>query len=63
MQLNKTNVYQENPKEVSKINTRLNLNVSEYSKIKISLDNLKNTFGVDILKAVVMSELTLTEGK
>lgn len=49
--------------ELSKINTRLNLDLSEYNKIKVCLDNLKNTFGVDILKSVVMNELTLTEGK
>jgi hypothetical protein len=59
-------LYREDPKKVtnvSKINTNFNSNQSEYSKIKMSLDNLKNTFGVDILKAVAMTELTLTENR
>lgn len=37
------------------------MNATEYTKIKLILDNCKVTFGEDILKAVIMSELYLKE--
>lgn len=34
---------------------------TEYTKIKLCIDNLVATFGEDIVKAVIMADLSLTD--
>jgi hypothetical protein len=45
-----------------KLNTKLN-NASECTKIKLHLDKMIATFGEDIVKAVIMGDLSLKECK
>jgi hypothetical protein len=47
---------------VLKMNNRLS-QATEYTKIKIHLDNMIATFGEDIVKAVIMGDLSLKEHK
>lgn len=45
---------------ILKFENRLN-QATEYTKIKLCIDNLVATFGEDIVKAVVMSDLSLSD--
>ena len=45
---------------ILKLENRLS-QATEYTKIKLCIDNLVATFGEDIVKAVIMADLSLTD--